>query len=237
MSTFKHALEALYGSVDNIDLWVGGLAENHVPGSSVGPTVRAIVSDQFERLRDGDRYWYQRTFSGTSFPSSIIRRCSDVIRRNTTISNLQSNVFFMQASVSGQVFLDSNGNGWLDRRELPMPGVTVQLMDDAGEIVATTTTGRDGRYRFTQFRETGDYQVVVVIPPRLAATTSAAQDVLISRGGLNISGVDFGLRLSLQNTGLASADAVSDTAGTDSATDAALAEMSMLHSPFARMRR
>ena len=51
-------LQALYGSVDNIDLWVGGLAEDHVPGGSVGETVRAIISDQFERLRDGDRFFY-----------------------------------------------------------------------------------------------------------------------------------------------------------------------------------
>ncbi len=31
----QHALEQAYGSVDNIDLWVGGLAEDHVRGASV----------------------------------------------------------------------------------------------------------------------------------------------------------------------------------------------------------
>src|SRR5205807_148423 len=30
-------LQSLYGNVNNIDLWVGGLAEDHVPGGSVGP--------------------------------------------------------------------------------------------------------------------------------------------------------------------------------------------------------
>ena len=57
-------LESLYGTVDNIDLWVGGLAEDHVAGSSVGETFQAIIVDQFERLRDGDRFWYQNQFSG-----------------------------------------------------------------------------------------------------------------------------------------------------------------------------
>src|SRR5205807_697044 len=49
-------LKQLYGTVNNIDLWVGVLAEDHVPGASVGPTLRAVVLDQFTRLRDGDRF-------------------------------------------------------------------------------------------------------------------------------------------------------------------------------------
>src|SRR5207249_10802255 len=57
-------LQSLYGTVNNIDLWVGVLAENHVPGASVGPTLKAIITDQFTRLRDGDRFWYQNTFTG-----------------------------------------------------------------------------------------------------------------------------------------------------------------------------
>ena len=48
-------LEELYGSVDNIDLWVGGLAEDHVDGSSMGELFSTIIVDQFERIRTGDR--------------------------------------------------------------------------------------------------------------------------------------------------------------------------------------
>ena len=57
-------LRDLYGSVDKIDLWVGVLAEKHLPGASVGATARAIIADQFTRLRDGDRFWYQNQFKG-----------------------------------------------------------------------------------------------------------------------------------------------------------------------------
>src|SRR5205823_979490 len=38
----QQTLKSLYGTVDNIDLWVGGLAEDHVAGSSLGPTFRRI---------------------------------------------------------------------------------------------------------------------------------------------------------------------------------------------------
>src|SRR5262249_2781427 len=53
-------LFSLYGNVDSIDLWVGGLAEDHVSGASVGPTFQRIIADQFQRIRDADRFWYER---------------------------------------------------------------------------------------------------------------------------------------------------------------------------------
>ena len=45
-----------YGTDDRIDPWVGGLAETHLPGSSLGATLTRIIVDQFARLRDGDRF-------------------------------------------------------------------------------------------------------------------------------------------------------------------------------------
>lgn len=192
-------LKSLYGTVDNIDLWVGGLAEDHVAGASVGPTIRAIVADQFERLRDGDRFWYQRAFSGTHLSQLEQTTLASVIKRNTTTQNLQGNVFFMKAELIGQVYLDSNASGGVDRREIGIPGITVELLDDEGEVIAATITDRSGRYRFTQFRETGDYQVRIVLPSRLTATSPTTMDVWISRGGMSITGYNFGLKLGRPN--------------------------------------
>ncbi len=87
-------LEALYGTVDNIDLWVGGLAEDHLPGSSMGETFTAIIVDQFERLRDGDRFWYENVFSGDALAQISGTTLADVIERNSNVSGLQENVFF-----------------------------------------------------------------------------------------------------------------------------------------------
>ncbi len=89
----QRQLQELYGSVDNIDLWVGGLAERHVPNSSVGPLFQRIMVDQFTRLRDGDRLWYQSTLRGEQLGDIEGTRLSDVIRRNTALTNLQPNVF------------------------------------------------------------------------------------------------------------------------------------------------
>jgi hypothetical protein len=89
----QRTLQQLYGSVDNIDLWVGGLAEKHVPGSSAGPLFQRIMVDQFTRLRDGDSRWYQHVLRGRQLGEIDATRLSDVIRRNTSLTNLQSNVF------------------------------------------------------------------------------------------------------------------------------------------------
>ncbi len=91
-------LAALYGNVDSIDLWVGGLAEDHVSRGSVGPTFQKIIANQFERIRDGDRNWYQRTFCGTQRQAIEGTRLSDIIRRNTSITKLQDNVFFFDSN-------------------------------------------------------------------------------------------------------------------------------------------
>lgn len=47
------------GDINAIDLWVGMLAERHAPGASVGELVETILAEQFERLRDGDRFWHE----------------------------------------------------------------------------------------------------------------------------------------------------------------------------------
>ena len=51
-------LKELYSSPDYIDLFPGGLVEDPLPGSRIGPVFNCIISEQFKRLRSGDRYWY-----------------------------------------------------------------------------------------------------------------------------------------------------------------------------------
>jgi hypothetical protein len=87
-------LLSLYGDMRSLDLWVAGLAEDHLPGSSVGATFQRILLDQFQRTRDGDRNWYERAFSGRQLAALRATRLSDIIRRNTTITKIQDNVFF-----------------------------------------------------------------------------------------------------------------------------------------------
>lgn len=91
------ALEETYGDINDMDPWVAGLAEDPLLGALVGETFYAILVDQFTRLRDGDRFWYQNgQFRAKKLARIEATTLADVIRRNTKINNeIQDNVFMI----------------------------------------------------------------------------------------------------------------------------------------------
>jgi len=95
------ALQSLYGSVDNIDPWVGALAEDHLDGATTGELINVALVDQFLRLRDGDRFFYLNDTD--LFGDEITGLIGDIsqttlgalITRNTGALQAQGNVFFV----------------------------------------------------------------------------------------------------------------------------------------------
>lgn len=45
----------LYQHPDNVDVWLGGLAEDLLPGARTGPLFACLIGRQMKALRDGDR--------------------------------------------------------------------------------------------------------------------------------------------------------------------------------------
>jgi len=88
-------LEEMYGSVDNIDAWVGMLAERHMSDAIFGELVVRIIKDQFQRLRDGDRFYFENDPVFTDSNVNSIRNVSlyDILMRNTSIEAMQKNLF------------------------------------------------------------------------------------------------------------------------------------------------
>ena len=109
-TSLQSKLKQLYNfDVNNVDAWVGALAETHVPGASVGPLMQRIMAEQFERIRDGDRFWYQRAFSPEEVQSLERTTLADIIRRNTGVTNIQDNVFFYEVAINGASFMIGMG--------------------------------------------------------------------------------------------------------------------------------
>ncbi len=95
----RQRLASVYDSVDDIDLWVGGLCEPHVPGAMVGPVFHRILVEQFIRLRDGDRFWYEQALPLPILETVREQTLSRVIRRNTAIGDeLPDNVFLVEGA-------------------------------------------------------------------------------------------------------------------------------------------
>lgn len=68
-----------YDSIEDIDLFVGGMSERPVRGGLVGPTFACIIAQQFSNLRKGDRFWYENHGFESSFTPaqlSSLRRVS-----------------------------------------------------------------------------------------------------------------------------------------------------------------
>ena len=60
-------LQQLYGSIENLDLYIGGLLERKDSDAILGPTFKCLVGDQFRRIRLGDRFWYEEPNQAGSF--------------------------------------------------------------------------------------------------------------------------------------------------------------------------
>jgi hypothetical protein len=193
--TVQKELQQAYGSVDNIDPFEGGLAEDHVRGSDMGPLFTRILADQFTRLRDGDRLFYLNQ-SFTPEELAIMRQgdtLTKVIEANTNVTNLQSDAFLFKASIGGTVAQARSGSHG-GHGAAGLAGVTVQLEDSSGNVLATTVTDSKGRYHFDQqngLSATGTYLVSVVVPSGLTQVSPNPSPITISRGDVHRAGVDF----------------------------------------------
>ena len=97
-TALQESLQASYGSVDDIDLWVGGLAEDPLSaqGSQLGELFTYIVVKQFDELRAGDRFWYENYLTNNELETIKDSTLAKVIRDNTDIAGeLQDKVFFV----------------------------------------------------------------------------------------------------------------------------------------------
>src|SRR5262249_2901498 len=146
----------------DIDPFNAGIAEDHVNGSNLGPTFQAILVDQFSRLRDGDRFFYLNEDLNAEEVSiiSVGNTMANVIKANTSITNLQDDVFhfFTQQDGKGRGYY-TNTNG---QNELTGSPTGTTLKDSIKSALLTALTnpndsthlalvGSDGNYLPTSF--------------------------------------------------------------------------------------
>ena len=104
-------------------------------------------------------------------------------------------------SLSGTVYRDDSRNGDQDGTEPGYSGVTVQLLDKDGQVIATTTTDANGKYSFSKLPD-GTYSVKVVKDGELADTEqtedpdatkdNASEPVTLGEDNPTKDHIDFG---------------------------------------------
>ncbi|XP_034942189.1 peroxidasin [Chelonus insularis] len=94
----RRKLRELYGHPGNMDVWVGGILEDQLPGSKVGPLFKCLLVEQFKRTRDGDRFWYENptTFKPEQLQQIKKITLSRILCDNgDNITEIQPNVFYL----------------------------------------------------------------------------------------------------------------------------------------------
>jgi uncharacterized repeat protein (TIGR01451 family) len=85
------------------------------------------------------------------------------------------------SSISGKVFLDQNNNGTQQGADAGINGVTIELLNNVGTVVATTTTDALGNYTFANLVP-GTYSVREPVQPT-ATTNGITTAGLVPNGG------------------------------------------------------
>lgn len=103
-----------YESVNDIDLWIGGLAEEPADDAEAdtitGPTFTCIIGEQFRDLKNGDRFYYENApdsekgTENTAFTSEQLAEIkkitfSTLLCNNLDISEINYDVFFTKTGI------------------------------------------------------------------------------------------------------------------------------------------
>ncbi|XP_057892200.1 peroxidasin homolog [Melospiza georgiana] len=142
----REKLRSLYGTTKNIDLFPALMVEDLVPGTRVGPTLMCLLTTQFRRLRDGDRFWYENPGVFTAAQLTQIRQASlaRVICDNSDhIQQLQRDVFQVPSYLQGMVSCEE------------IPAVDLRLWQDCCEDCRTRGQFRALSQRFRSKRSPG----------------------------------------------------------------------------------
>nr|XP_010590186.1 thyroid peroxidase isoform X2 [Loxodonta africana] len=85
----------LYKHPDNIDVWLGGLAENFLPRARTGPLFACIIGKQMKALRDGDRFWWENRHIFTEAQRRELEKhsLSRIICDNTGLTRVPIDAF------------------------------------------------------------------------------------------------------------------------------------------------
>ncbi|VEN35325.1 unnamed protein product [Callosobruchus maculatus] len=131
-------IRAIYRDVEDIDLYTGALSEIPLQGSILGPTLTCLISDQFVRLKYGDRFWYETDQNPAAFSPEQLRQIRKSSLANIICDN-SDDLDVIQPKVMEQL---GENNKYVNCSEIDRPNLsawkdklsTVQMFDDKTDV-------------------------------------------------------------------------------------------------------
>uniref|UniRef100_A0A8C4RTY0 Peroxidasin like n=1 Tax=Erpetoichthys calabaricus TaxID=27687 RepID=A0A8C4RTY0_ERPCA len=138
----REKLKQLYGTPLNIDLWPAIMVEDIIPGTRVGPTLMCLFIIQFQRLRDGDRFWYENP--GVFSPAQLTQLKQASLAR--VLCDNGDNI----KQVQPDVFLKAEyPQGYVNCEEIPR--IDLRMWQDCCDGKSTTSQG--SKYKHSKWRQ------------------------------------------------------------------------------------
>ncbi|AFY18927.1 peroxidase family protein [Pseudomonas sp. UW4] len=161
--------------VDDIDFWVGGLAEQKMPfGGMLGSTFNFVFETQMEALQDGDRFYYLARTAGLDFGTELENNSfAKLIMLNSDVTHL-SNTVFLTPTFTLEVDQTAQFTGLgADGRADPTGGIMINGVEVVSLVIRDNpdTVGPDTNY----LQYTGEDHIVM--------GGTAGNDILISGEG------------------------------------------------------
>ncbi|MGH8331566.1 MAG: peroxidase family protein, partial [Pseudomonas sp.] len=194
--------------LDDIDFWVGGLAEQKMPfGGMLGSTFNFVFETQMEALQNGDRFYYLSRTAGLNFGTELENNSfAKLMMLNTDVTHLSNTVFLTPTFTLEVNQANQFTNLGVDGKADPTGGIMINGVEIVPLVIRDNpnTPGLDSNY----LQYTGEDHVV------LGGT--AGNDIIISGDGDDTLYGDGG---NDRLEGGAGNDAVLGGAGDDIITD------------------
>jgi Ca2+-binding RTX toxin-like protein len=131
--------------LNNVDLWIGGLAEkSYSSGGLLGSTFNFVFETQMEQLQSGDRFYYLSRLAGTNFLNQLEGTSfSEMVMRTTGATHLPFDVFSVptytiEAGDASTYPVDASG-----RPQVTILDSGTLRFDGDGHVVIGGTAGAD----------------------------------------------------------------------------------------------
>lgn len=90
----NNKMQKTYNCIDDVDIYVGGSHESKSSNCSMlGELFHKVIKEQFEKIRNGDRLWYENRLNCSQIKYINSTTLSDILKRNTCLKEIQYNVF------------------------------------------------------------------------------------------------------------------------------------------------